>query len=89
MKSATTQRFRKAFDELPEIIQENAKRAYSLWEKDPFHKSLQFKQIHKIQAIFSVRIGLSWRALGVKEKNNMIWFWIGSHADYDKLINSL
>ena len=68
MKSFNIQRFRKAFKGLPDNVRENTQKAYLLWKQDPFHKSLQFKQIHKTQPIYSVRIGLSWRSLGVKEK---------------------
>jgi len=86
MKSETTLRFRKAYEHLPEQIKVSARRAYNLWKENPHHPGLQFKQIHKSQPIFSVRITLSWRALGVKEGNCIIWFWIGSHAEYDRLI---
>lgn len=89
MNSVTTVRFRKAYAYLPEHIQEQARKAYLQWKKNSQHPSLQFKQIHKIEPIFSVRISLSYRVIGVKKKDNIIWFWIGSHADYDKMIASL
>ena len=53
---------------------------------DPWHPSLYFKQIHGTEPIYSVRISLGWRAVGVRSGNTVIWYWIGSHADYDKLI---
>ena len=89
MNSVTTERFRRAYDRLPEHIQEQARKAYRIWKKDTSHPSVQFKQIHKNEPIYSVRITLSYRALGVKDKNTIIWFWIGSHAEYDKLVASL
>ncbi len=89
MKSVTTQRFRKAYAELPVHIKEAAKRAYRIWQKNPYHESLNFKKVHSSEPIYSVRIGLAWRALGVKENETIIWFWIGSHAEYDKLITLL
>ncbi len=89
MISVTTERFRKTYKELPEQVKESARKAYKKWKENPSHSSLQFKQIHKTQAIYSVRINLSYRTLGVKKGNTMIWFWIGSHAEYDKLIASL
>ncbi len=89
MKSVTTARFRKAYDSLPHRIQHLAKKAYSLWRKNPSHPSLHFKQIHKTHPFFSVRITLSWRAIAIKEEETMIWFWIGSHSDYDKIISNL
>jgi len=89
MISVTTERFKKAYNELPEQVKESARKAYKKWKENPTHSSLQFKQIHKTQAVYSVRINLSYRALGIKQANTLIWFWIGSHAEYDKLIASL
>jgi hypothetical protein len=89
MVSLTTGRFWKAFDKLPAEVQTQAKKTYELWQKDPYHDSLQFKRIHTKRPIFSVRIGIHWRAIGVKEEETITWFWIGSHADYDKLVNSI
>jgi hypothetical protein len=63
--------------------------AYALFRADPNHPSLRFKQVHPSRAIFSVRIGLGYRALGVRHDDEMLWFWIGSHADYDRLLSEL
>jgi hypothetical protein len=71
MRSVTTERFRKYYDKLPEQIKESAQKAYELWKLNSKHRSLQFKQIHKTQPVYSVRIGLAWRALGVKHKNRI------------------
>lgn len=89
MRSVTTIRFRKAYDALPEKIKVSARLAYYKWKQNPNGSGLQYKQIHKTQPIYSVRINLSYRALGIKQGNVMVWFWIGSHAEYDKLIASL
>jgi hypothetical protein len=86
MLSHTTARFREAFAKLPTEVQRSAKRAFALWQNNPFHKSLRFKQIHPVQPIYSVRVGLYYRAIGIKENDTMIWFWIGTHADYDGMI---
>jgi hypothetical protein len=89
MLSLTTERFWKAFNKLPDDIQVQTKKAYELWQNDPYHDSLQFKRIHAKKPIYSVRIGIHWRAIGVKEDDTLTWFWIGSHADYDKLIDAM
>ncbi len=89
MKSVTTERFRKAFANLPQDIQEKTRKAYNLWKQDNFHLSLHFKQVHNEPAIYSVRVGLSYRALGIKEDETIIWFWNGSHEDYNNLLNQL
>ncbi|HXB39320.1 MAG TPA: hypothetical protein VNZ49_02190 [Bacteroidia bacterium] len=89
MKSVTTVRFRKAFSVLPSHVKDLTRKAFKRWKENSAHPSLQFKQIHKTQPVYSVRISLSWRALSVKQGNAMVWFWVGSHAEYDKLIASL
>jgi hypothetical protein len=89
MISETTARFWKAFEQLPQPIQKAARETYQLWKEDPYHPSLHFKQVHSRKLIYSVRINLDWRAVGVKEADTVIWFWIGSHADYDKLLSQL
>ncbi|HWP44538.1 MAG TPA: hypothetical protein VNO14_14930 [Blastocatellia bacterium] len=89
MTSHTTDRFRQAFQCLPTDVQRKAKKAYRLWKNDPYHPSLQFKQVHSIEPVYSVRIGIGWRALGTKIGDTMIWFWIGSHAEYDKMLAQL
>ena len=86
MNSHITARFRKAFAELPADIRKQARQAYKLFLENPHHPSLRFKSIHQSRPIYSVRIGLNYRAVGVREADEIIWYWIGSHADYDKLI---
>jgi hypothetical protein len=87
--SQTTKKFWKAFENLPRHIQDQAREVYTLWKSKPDHPALQFKIIHKQKQVYSVRIGIGWRALGVRKDNTMIWFWIGSHAEYDRLISKL
>ena len=89
MISRTTERFRKAYRSLPLRIQKRAKQAFQIWIEDPHDKSLHFKQIHPVKPIYSARVTVGWRAVGVKKEDTMVWFWIGSHADYDKLISRL
>jgi hypothetical protein len=89
LKSVTTNRFRKAFANLPPATQERARTSYQQWKQNPNHPALHFKQIHNHKPIYSVRVGLSYRALGIKEENTIIWFWIGSHEDYNNLIAQL
>lgn len=89
MRSRVNERFRRAFEALPEEIQRRARESYARWHENPAHPALQFKKIHGTQPIYSVRVALGWRALGVQVDDEIIWFWIGSHADYDKLIARL
>ena len=89
MNSVTNERFRKAYSYLPEDIKEAAKNTYRLWKKNPSHPSFRLKKIHDTKPIYSIRIGLSYRAVGVKNKDAIIWFWIGNHDDYENLISNL
>ena len=89
MKSHTTDRFRAAFQGLPERVQRAARRGYRTFQRSPQHPSLHFKQVHPTRSIFSARVALGYRALCVLEGDDVIWFWIGSHADYDRLLSQL
>jgi hypothetical protein len=89
VRSHTTARFRRAFGALPPHVQRQARAAYRLFRDNPRHPGLHFKQIHASRPIFSVRAGLGYRALAVRDGDDLIWFWIGSHAEYDTLIASL
>ena len=68
---------------LPPNIQHLANKNYTLLTKDPSHPSLPFK---KIGNYYSVRIGIHYRALGLAIPEGVLWFWIGTHAEYDKLL---
>ena len=86
MNSHTTDKFRKAFAELPADVQKQARQAYRLFIENPYHPSLHFKPIHPTRPIYSVRVGLDYRAVGVRDGDDIIWYWVGSHTEYDKLI---
>ena len=89
MNSHATERFRLTLKQLPEEIRRNTQEAYDLWQQDPQHPSLHFKRIHATKPVYSVRVGLGWRAVGIRRGNDMVWYWIGSHTDYEKLISRL
>lgn len=89
MKSSTTKDFRKRLNQLPISVREQANKAYALWKTDPYRPSLQFKRVSQRQPIYSARISLNYRALGLLEKEHIYWFWIGTHAEYDELLKRL
>jgi hypothetical protein len=60
-----------------------ADKNFALLKSNPHHPSLQLKQIGRY---WSVRVSLRYRALAVEVEEGLLWFWIGSHADYDALI---
>ena len=86
MQSRTTRQFWRLFSALPLDVQRDAQRAYRLFEGNPSHPGLQFKKLEGEDNIYSARIGLDYRALGVMKKDRVVWYWIGSHADYDRMV---
>jgi hypothetical protein len=76
-------RFWQCYRQLPEDVQRLADRCYELLQRDPRHPSLHFE---KMGRFWSARVGLHYRALAVEHGTDLIWFWIGSHADYDRLL---
>ena len=89
MRSSVTRAFRDRLARLPLSVQEQADRAYALWRTDPQHPSLQFKRVSQRQPVYSVRVGMSHRAIGLRDGDLVTWFWIGSHAEYDELLKRL
>lgn len=89
MKSLTTKRFWECYHALPEDIQQRAQKAYMLFVENNEHPSLRLKKVADNPKVYSVRITQAYRALGVKSNDNIIWFWIGSHDDYEQLLKKL
>ena len=89
MKSQLTEEFVACFARLPDPVKAQARKQYRLWRDNPSHPSLHFKHIHGHEALYAVRVGLAWRALGLLEGDTITWFWIGSHAEYDTLLARL
>jgi hypothetical protein len=89
MKSSVTQTFRKPLNELPTSAQEQAAKVYVLWQKDPYHPSLQFKRVSQKQPIYSARVNLNYRVLGLLESDHIYWYWIGTHDEYDDLLRRI
>lgn len=89
MTSRTTRRFRELLAALPASVQQQAREAYRRFQADPSHPGLRFKQVHSPPPTYSVRVGIGYRAVGVLDGDTIIWFWIGSHADYDHLLDTL
>lgn len=87
MKSRRTASFRRAFAALPESVREQARVAYRRFQENPNHPSLRFRRVHPTEPVYSVRVGIGHRAVGALDGDVMIWFWIGSHADYDALLS--
>ena len=88
MTSYTTDKFWRLYALLPLEIRKQAKTAYLQFRDDPYYPGLQFKQVHPSKPIYLVRIGIDYRAVGILDGGQVTWFWIGSHAQYDKLLRN-
>ena len=86
MKARTTKSFWKHYWTLPPEIRQRVGQAYILWRDNPAHPSLFFKRVKENQPLYSVRIGLNYRAVGLLKDDTITWFWIGTHDEYDKLL---
>lgn len=82
MRHFASPQFWACYKVLPKPIQELADRNFALLKANPQHPSLKLK---KVGRFWSVRVGLRYRALAVEVPGGVLWSWIGSHAEYDKL----
>lgn len=83
MNHLATPDFWAAYQSLPAAIGQLADRSFARLKSDPSHPSLHFKQAGRF---WSAGVGLHYRALAVQYGGDLIWFWIGSHAEYDRLV---
>lgn len=86
MNHFTLPRFWGHYQRLPEQIQRLADKNFELLRRDPWHPSLHFKRVGTGKRLWSVRVGSDYRALARERPEGIVWFWIGSHAEYDRLL---
>jgi mRNA-degrading endonuclease RelE of RelBE toxin-antitoxin system len=89
MRSKRSKRFNKLFEKLPPHVQKQAKDAYSIFQKDPYYNSLEFKPLQGQDTLYSVRIGAHYRAIGDKRGDTILWIWIGTHEAYNHFTSQL
>ena len=83
MKHFASSRFWECYEQLPATVRKLAEQSFELLKENPRHPSLHFKKMGKYR---SARVGLHYRALAVEVTDGLLWFWIGTHSDYDKLL---
>ena len=86
MTSLTTEDFWDCYYKLPKQIQELATKKYNLWKDNTKHPSLRFKCVDAVDDIWSISINMTYRGLGAKDDNEITWFWVGTHGEYDKIL---
>ena len=83
MIHVATRKFWDLLEALPDAVHVQARKSFALLKQDASHPSLHFK---KIGRFYSARVNLSYRALAVQDGDGFVWFWIGDHKDYERLI---
>lgn len=83
MKHLASRRFWALYEALPAAVRATADKNFALLKADSRHPSLHFKRIGKV---WSVRVGERYRALGHEVPGGIQWFWIGTHAEYDRIV---
>ena len=90
MRHFTNPHFWECYQKLPREIQELADENFKLLKRDLRHPSLQLKHVlvkrEKVNRYWSARVGIKYRAMAIEIEEGLVWFWIGTHAEYDKLI---
>ena len=87
VKSVASRRFWELFYSLPPDVQKLAVKNYELWRRDPHRPSLRFRKLKGSADRFTVRVGDHYRGLGRVTADTITWVWIGSHTDYDRLVD--
>jgi mRNA-degrading endonuclease RelE of RelBE toxin-antitoxin system len=86
MKSKATPRFWKCYGRLPLREQQRARKAYQIWKDNPNSPGLRFKRVSEEEPVYSARVSDDYRVLGLLEGDTIIWFWIGDHAEYERIL---
>lgn len=84
MRHWANPRFWACYRQLRDDVRQLADLSYQLLRRDPKQPSLHFKRLGRF---WSARVGLHYRALAVEHANVMVWFWVGTHAVYNRLVS--
>ena len=86
MKAQAVPKFWKFYVRLPRNVQQQARKAYQLWKVNPHYPSLHFKRVDDKEPIYSARVSNNYRVLGFLEGDTVLWYWIGNHDEYERLL---
>ena len=86
MKHFASPSFWESLEKLPNAVQNLAKKNFTLLKNNPEHPSLHLKKVSKY---WSARVGRRYRCLAVEMEEGILWFWIGTHAEYDLMIKNI
>jgi len=83
VKHFATPQFWEHYEKLPSSVRDLADKNFGLLKANPKHPSLRLK---KVGRYWSARVGRKHRSLAVETSDGLIWFWIGRHGNYDKVL---
>jgi hypothetical protein len=66
--------------------QQRARKAYQMWKTNPNAPGLHFKRVSEAEPIYSARVSEDYRVLGLMEGDTVVWFWIGGHNEYERML---
>jgi hypothetical protein len=74
---------------LPKTIHAQTRSAYRRFRANPHHTGLHFKKVHRTRPVYSARINDDYRVVGMLDGDEIVWFWIGKHEEYERLLKQL
>lgn len=91
MQFSTTKEFWQLLTECPADIQDRVPKKLSMWEDNQRHPSLHFKKVSKDSepSVWSIRVSDDYRMLGYRQGDHVMWYWVGKHDEYIRIINRL
>ena len=89
VRSFAGQSFWDAYRRFPAHVQRQARESYRFFASNPNHPSLDFKRVSRRRLVYSVRMSADYRALGVLDGADIVWFWIGPHHEYDRMLRRM
>lgn len=87
MNSKASSRFWRLYDRLSRHEQQRVRKAYQIWKTNPNTPGLRFKRVSEEEPIYSARVSDDYRVLGLLEGDTIIWFWVGRHDEYERILN--
>ena len=84
MTSRGTTEFWQLYRNLPPEIRLAAQETYRKFSSNPAHPGLQLERLRADPRAWSVRVSRNFRAVALRRGDDWLWFWIGSHQDFDR-----
>jgi hypothetical protein len=82
--SRGTTDFWRLYHALSPEIRKATQGAFQKFLGSPAHPSLQLERLRSDDRAWSVRITRKYRAVARRYDDEWLWFWIGSHEEFDR-----